>query len=221
MTEQEWLKATDPWLMLRYLKGKASERKLRLFAVACCRRSWHLLIDNRSRQAVEVAERYADGEADKEVLADAKAAAQAARIALEPERGPHLSSAPKWAAWEPCTPSVFCWAAILAADNAARRTDVEENQERKALCYFLRDIFPFCPPHWDASWRMPELIALAQSAYDDRLLPEGTLNPSRLAILADVLEAAGCDNAEILNHCRQPGEHVRGCWVVDLLLGKE
>ena len=68
MTEQEWLQATGLRLMLEFLRDKASERKLRLFAVACCRRIWHLLTDELNRRAVEVAERYADGAADKEEL---------------------------------------------------------------------------------------------------------------------------------------------------------
>jgi hypothetical protein len=55
---------------------------------------------------------------------------------------------------------------------------------------------------------------LAQSIYTDRAF-------DRMPILADALEDAGCDNADILNHCRQPGEHVRGCWAVDLILGKK
>jgi hypothetical protein len=61
---------------------------------------------------------------------------------------------------------------------------------------------------------------MAQTAYDERILPAGTLDPDRLAVLADALEDAGCDNADILSHLRGPGPHVRGCWVVDLLLGK-
>jgi hypothetical protein len=61
---------------------------------------------------------------------------------------------------------------------------------------------------------------LAQAAYDDRRLPSGVLDPARLTVLADALEDAGCADAAILAHCRRPGEHVRGCWVVDLLLGK-
>jgi len=95
-------------------------------------------------------------------------------------------------------------------------------REKAWQVHLLRDLFgsPFGPP--------PALRAggglirgLAQAAYDERVLPEGTLNPDRLAVLADALEEAGCANANMLNHCRQPGVHVRGCWVVDLLLGKE
>jgi hypothetical protein len=65
------------------------------------------------------------------------------------------------------------------------------------------------------------LVALAQAAYDQRELPAGTLDPTRLAVLADALEEAGCDQADLLSHLRDPGPHVRGCWVIDLLLGKE
>ena len=76
MTEAEWLTATDPTPMLEFLRGKASERKLRLFAVACCRQ-WHLLTDDKSRRAIEVAELYEDGligHAEVDAAADALAA---------------------------------------------------------------------------------------------------------------------------------------------------
>ena len=61
MTEQEWLACTNPDQMLDFLREKASVRKLRLFGCACCRRIWPLLTDDRSRQGVEIAERFADG----------------------------------------------------------------------------------------------------------------------------------------------------------------
>jgi hypothetical protein len=87
----------------------------------------------------------------------------------------------------------------------------------------LHDIIgnPFRPVSLDPSWLTPTVKNLAQAAYDNRLLPSGLLDNIRLAVLADAVEEAGCTNPDILNHCRQPGEHVGGCWVVDLLLAKE
>jgi hypothetical protein len=71
------------------------------------------------------------------------------------------------------------------------------------------------------TWRDATIPKLAQAAYDDRELPSGHLDTKRLAILADALEEAGCTNEDVLAHLRGPGPHVRGCWVVDLLLAKE
>jgi hypothetical protein len=94
--------------------------------------------------------------------------------------------------------------------------------ERRLQCGFVRDIFnPFRPVTIDPTWLTPTTVALAEAAYDNRTLPAGTLEPERLAVLADALEEVGCTNADLLNHLRQPGVHVRGCWAVGLLLGKE
>jgi hypothetical protein len=92
-----------------------------------------------------------------------------------------------------------------------------------SLADLLREIAgnPFRPVALDPAWRTPTVTALATAAYDERILPAGTLEPDRLAILADAFEDAGCDNADILGHLRSPGPHVRGCFVVDLLLQKE
>ena len=85
-------------------------------------------------------------------------------------------------------------------------------------CRLVREIFGnlFRPvnvnPAW-LVWNDGTIPKLAQSIYDDRAF-------DRLPVLADALEEAGCTNAEILEHCRGPGPHVRGCWVVDLVLGK-
>jgi hypothetical protein len=92
-----------------------------------------------------------------------------------------------------------------------------------AYCRLLRDIFgnPFRPGLLQPAWLSPAVRETAQIAYDDREFPTGALNQKRMVALADALEQAGCFDGVILSHCRGPGEHVRGCWVLDLLLGKE
>jgi hypothetical protein len=90
----------------------------------------------------------------------------------------------------------------------------------------LRCIFgdPFRPPpgiepSWLA-WNAGLVARLAQATYDERVLPAGTLDPDRLAVLADALEESGCTDPDLLGHLRGPGPHVRGCYLLDLLLGK-
>jgi hypothetical protein len=95
----------------------------------------------------------------------------------------------------------------------------------EAQCHLLRDIFgnPFRPASLAPSvltWNDATVVRLARAAYDERHMPEGTLDNGRLAVLADALEEAGCQDQDILGHCRSGGEHVRGWWPVDLCLGK-
>jgi hypothetical protein len=93
--------------------------------------------------------------------------------------------------------------------------------ERAAHASLLRCLFhPFQPTRLMSLWQTPTVLALAQAAYNERTMPAGTLEPDRLAVLADALEDSGCTDADMLLHLRGPGPHVRGCWVVDLLLGK-
>jgi len=97
--------------------------------------------------------------------------------------------------------------------------------ERRAQAGLLREILgnPFRPVSVEAAWLSWDggtVPRLARAAYEERRLPEGTLDPARLAVLADALEEAGCTNPDILGHLRGPGPHVRGCWAVDLLLGR-
>jgi hypothetical protein len=194
LLEAEWLACCDPEPMLAFLRGRASDRKVRLFGVACCRRIWHLLGDERSRWAVEVAEGFADG----------LVTAQQLHACWEAV----WTASPPW--YQPVCKSVrlpFDWSCV----------DVPIPRPEQAL--LLRDIVgdPFrrvtCHPSW-ATWNGGTVPDLAQVIYDDRAF-------DRLPILADALEDAGCDDAEILTDCRSGGDHVRGCWVVDLLLGKE
>jgi hypothetical protein len=209
MDEAEWLACTAPKWMLEFLKGKASDRKLRLFAVACCRQVWWQLTDEWSRRAAEVAERYADGKATWEDVRKADNESLVARDAGPDEAAP-------WYSWDADAAANFASVQTCRFD-AHRESDV---RDRAGV---LRDIFgnPFRPIVFDIAWRTPTVIALATAAYEERHLPAGTFDMQRLAILADALEDAGCTNDQLVAHLREPSLHVRGCWVVDLLLGKE
>jgi hypothetical protein len=209
MSESEWLACTDPQKMLEFLRGKASERKLRLFGVACCRRIWHLLADGRSRRAVEVAERYADGRASDEQLRAASGEAASVGVGFgiqfSPANAAHFAAHAGHAFADRCR----MYAARAVADPA----------EAAAQASLIRCLWgnPFRPvsldPAW-LTWNDGTVPKLAQAIYDDRAY-------DRRPILADALEEAGCTDADILDHLRGPGPHVRGCWVIDLLLGKE
>ncbi len=314
MTEKEWLASTDPAVMLANIEGRGSDwskinspritaRKLRLFAVACCRRVWHLLTDdapcgrcsgtgwyerpflsdqgdircsdcngtgriNRSRRAVEVAERFADDKATHGELHQARFAAH--------EVCPELGSVQFFP--------------VHACDLDIQSVGVHvwsRHIDPAVLANLLREIVgnPFRPvtlhpsdccqrcgfrqchcKQWPAdqlprrpSWLSPTVLIIAQSIYERRAFDE-------MPALADALEDTHCDNAEVLGHCRKeelaPGQwlkcrgcgkvyrytnkysdcgharcdgeesddvekwrplrgpHVRGCWVLDLLLGK-
>jgi hypothetical protein len=209
-TEAGWLACTYPGSMLPHvLKGSA--RKLRLFAVACCRRVWHLLPDPRSRRAVEAAEQWADG------LLATTALRAARRAAHEVALGAHGRHA--WAL------RAADWAAVPRKDKvsitaAMARWALEERKpEERHQCDLLRDVFgfPFRPVAVDPGWRAwhgGAVVQVARAIYDEKRFAD-------LPILADALEDAGCGNAEILAHCRGGGVHVRGCWVVDRVLAKE
>ncbi|MCE9560795.1 MAG: hypothetical protein K8U57_01945 [Planctomycetes bacterium] len=93
VSEAEWRACAEPWKMLRFLRGKASDRKLRLFACACCRAVWYLLLDERPRHAVEVAERFADGLATESELAAAHLAGNAAARSVQEVNGAPLRGA--------------------------------------------------------------------------------------------------------------------------------
>jgi hypothetical protein len=206
MTEQDWQTSSDPQAMLDFLqkREKASERKLRLFAVACSRRMWDW-IDVLGRTAVDAAENFANGLASPEEL-------RASRLACQGAGGQ--------AAWYAAATNP-----VIAAHNAARSAQAgvannaqlgSEAAELVAQAKLLREIFgdPFRPLSVDPSWLTLHVVELAQTIYDDRGF-------DKIPALADALEEAGCDHQEILAHCRGLKSHVRGCWLLDLILGKE
>jgi hypothetical protein len=232
MNEAEWRACAEPQRMLEFLRGRASERKLRLFACACVRRVWHLLPDARSRRAVEVAERFADGEADAEMLR--LAAIGAASVA---EAGVNAAATPAEqaaasaafaalnATGDAARAADYCGAnAASAAYHAATAADVPSAAaaraaERAAQARLLREVFgnPVRPARvhegWLA-WGGGTVPRLGAAVYEERAF-------ERLPILADALEDAGCSDAELLAHCRSGSGHVPGCWAVDLLTDNE
>jgi hypothetical protein len=228
MTEAEWLVCTDPETMLENLRGKARDRKLQLFAVACCRRIWHLLIDDRSKKAVLVAEQAADQRSRSGEIAAAIAESQAAFRACEHLAARHADAAGaayRLSMWFEGALDIAIRVALTTA-NAAGYSDYESDfafqkdveVEYPHQCSLLREILgnPFQTFWVEPScltWNNGTVVKIAEVIYEDRAF-------ERLPILADALEDAGCNDADILAHCRGPGPHVRGCWVVDLLLGK-
>jgi hypothetical protein len=111
--------------------------------------------------------------------------------------------------------------ALVQATTLAR-IDEPPPDENAGQCHLVRDVFgnPYRAVLLGTSSMTCDVGLLAQAAYDERFLPLGALDSARLAILADALEEAGCTNLDVLAHLRSPGPHVRGCWALDLILGK-
>jgi hypothetical protein len=224
MTEAEWLASEDPEVMLIALMEGApatSPRKLRLFAVACGRHSSEWTTDPQSLSAIKTSEQYADGLIGRKKLAAARrdafaaskavganriaqhAAVLALNISYESDKASSAFELARTTAG--CASSLWYSASGPAGEPFARRAQTD----------LLRDIIgnPFRPVALDPAWRTTAVLGLAEAIYADRAF-------DRLPILADALEEAGCANADLLDHCRGLGPHVRGCWAVDLILGK-
>jgi hypothetical protein len=196
--------------------GALSERKARLFAAACCRGDWASIGPPAFRDLVETAERFADGRADLGALREAKRRAKA-----DPAWGGALG--PLWAAYLTAgEPVNFI---TLDYDHGPEYAHRHVGVARCVRADLLRCIFgnPFHPvgadPAWLA-WNGGTVGRLAEAAYEERALPSGHLDAARLGVLADALEEAVCADNELLGHLRAQGPHVRGCFAVDLLLGR-
>jgi hypothetical protein len=194
MTDAEWLAATDPASMLEFVRGRANDRQLRLFASAVC-------------GGVEMVDRYLDGRATFEQMAEV--GLDVARC-----RGDHAQR------WRAEASNVACSGDIRRVVVDVLRLVLEADRwDRRgggpAYAGVARCVFgnPFRPAVLDPSWLTPTVVALAEGIGADRAF-------DRLPILADALEDAGCADRAVLDHCRSPGPHVRGCWALDLLLGK-
>jgi hypothetical protein len=224
ITEHDWLAGTDPVPLLRWLGERASPRKLRLFACAWGYGHWRRLADERSRAALVVAERYADGAATEAELHAAWVAAQAAWAVL-PLTGGRRNARNRPKVRAQCQAAkAAAWAATLAADpgwdldQACRCAGQAPPRRRFDLADHVREVFgnPFRTAALDPAWRAwngGTVLRVAEALYE-----EG--RAEAWPVLADALAEAGCQDEDLLDHCRRPGGHVRGCWAVDLVLGK-
>ena len=207
MNEEEWVMSADPDSMLEFLRGKGKERKLRLFLCSCCRRQRHTPLP-KELAAVTVAEALADGETDETARVDSE---QFIRSLL-PEHG----------GWS--TYTLFAWSLNTSSSSPLDTVLtwlIPGAIEARLICSddvksILHDIFGDCLHSItiNPAWHTSTVLALATGIYQEKAF-------HRMPILADALQDAGCDNEDILYHCRQPGEHVRGCWLIDLLTGRE
>jgi hypothetical protein len=268
MGHDGWRGRCAAWLGLP--SHRARSRKLLLFAAACCRRIVDLLADERSRYALDMCERYADGLARSKDWRRAGVAAEEAAFDAESPRlahGPWLAAAQAraaeavagifdaregptkgalwareaaravgkgargdfmmgnlppiavpqaiWYPWE-------SWGAVSTSTTSTKTQDVEAlageaawKAEGEAQCVLLRDVIgnPFRTPTLPPAWRTSDVVKLAQKIYEEHAF-------SRMLDLADALEKAGCADRPLLDHAAEPENHVRGCWVVDLILGK-
>jgi hypothetical protein len=239
VTEKQWAASTNPIRLLKCLAGKMSARKQRLLCVACCHRVWSLLVHKQCRKAVGMAERYADGKVTEDDLSseytcceDVHCLACNAWQDVGTEEEKHnpfarLSNEDKHAARE-ATEAVSGTVDPCLGDKDYEEAGVEgvvtlvvsatRGKITKAVAEaaLIRDIFgnPFRPVALDPTWLTSDVLALARGIYAKKAF-------DRMPILADALQDAGCTNEDVLSHCRDTQlTHVRGCWVVDLLLEK-
>ncbi|VTR96284.1 Uncharacterized protein (Fragment) OS=uncultured bacterium PE=4 SV=1 [Gemmata massiliana] len=219
MTEAEWLASDDP-ISMHGAVPRALEhaghrdprvrRKRELFGAACCRLVWPEVIDARSRRCVEHLERQFDEERDlsgeqaRAIFRSAEAVIRGAGLA-----GSESQREAAFAVHAACEPA-YVIDCLLHFDGRGATT-----VHARQIADLLREIVgnPFRPVAFAPEWRTSTARAVALQMYETREF-------SAMPILADALQDAGCDSADVLDHCRGPGPHVYGCWVVDAVLAK-
>jgi hypothetical protein len=237
MDEAEWANWSHPETFLDYVRGPdssmsrpfvATNRQLILWACACCRRIGHLFHDAGCLTAILAAEGFADGELTYDDLtavwddgskwhSETYYATSALSVrSLVTQSCAHLIEGIDSAFDGMYTPflspadDATRWAVAAIREYAGKGA---ADREKITQCSILRDILgnPFRPVRCSAEWRTFAVTALADEIYDDRRFAD-------LPELATALIDAGCDNDDVLSHCRSDEPHFRGCWVVDMLL---
>jgi len=248
MNEAEWLACGNPETMLKALRERASVRKLRLFACACVRRIWHLLVSPNSRRAVEVMERFVDGQATEEQrIVAANGAGVLVRncnarvLPTCGSRGQRFTASSLL--WEPSSattrwlggggpPLLGSWPTGSGRRHRTRTQSPGKGRQVRACApssgncavrlaagrlrqtLFGRRLSKDRGERlWSSRWHKPPTKSVPFLMVLWRTHVSG--------VLADALEEAGCTDADVLSHCRGPGAHVRGCWLLDRLTGRE
>jgi hypothetical protein len=234
MTEAEWLACDEPQTLIEFLVPTASERKARLLAAALCRHTFPLVADVEGQRAVETAEAYADGFATADDLQLAWQRAADVYSGVPPTQLPAPQHVAERMASNALQATLFAAGAfenylvsccictthawhrhwVLSAPPDTHRPPYAVMVAWQTV--LVREVFgnPFRPVAFDPAWRTSDAVARARSMYDSREF--GTM-----PILADALQDAGCEDEQVLHHCRDTQQkHVRGCWVCDLVLGR-
>ena len=229
-TAEAWERLADTIELLIRLPGRFSRPRLRrLFAVACCRQRWNRIADRDNlRQsfkdipaAIDVAERYADGLAtNQERVSAGNSLRRGSRLIGFPDTtGALLAAAAICCVGDSWTSGDRHEGKLDIACMVELEDDIDEsdafNDEAATIHRALvRDIFgnPFAMVQFDPRWACKEAVNVARSIYEGRRFED-------LPILADAVEEAGCTDESVLSHCRKPGLHTSGCWVLDFVLG--
>ena len=219
MTEEEWTHCENPGTMIEHLGDRATSRKVRLFNSSSVRLLCGRAKNERVRAILATAEQMADGIASRAEIVRARWAARK----IKQEFPPAPQYEPVWDCVEAVADDPFRSFGGIQVCTTCIVSPALGPEWRAALwrdaptwVNLLRELFgnPFRPVTIDSAWLTPTVTALAETIYEEQAF-------DRLPILADALEEAGCINQEILSHLRKSGEHVRGCWVLDLILSKD
>jgi hypothetical protein len=218
MTEEIWLSCTDPWIMLEFVQGQVSDRKLRLFACACSRLVWRLIDTESRRHAVEVAEQFSDSIIPLQWFEETSTASQRE----VQQAGLHARLSDDYGTMWMARAALMTTAgsAVQAAQGTARAvrevidagdTNASPRFADVAISRLIRHIFgnPFriylAPEYW------PSCVAqLASALYESE---------DCSFALHDALLESG--HSELAEHFRSEKLHPKGCWAVDMILGRK
>jgi hypothetical protein len=213
VTEEVWTASEDPDSLLDAAKAmkQLPARKARLFASGCFRLVWDRIQADDIRLAVEMS----DSRADKKI----------SQQELEGHRYPMTVASDNVRSWlavaiQSLATSNLSTSYVAWQVRTSTQNDIYRHARRGIPCRSQADLVrevvgnPFRPVLFDSRWRTSDVVGLARAIYEDKAF-------ERMPILADALMDAGCEDEQVISHCRGDGPHVRGCWVVDLVLGKE